>query len=187
MISYIHRPGDFVRRIPAFRTNDRFLLDSGLSQCQPFPSDVAATFRLGPRMSAGSSLRPAQGWVRRSSAVRISVSCAEDRSHELEVLIAAGPPTASERVTSGLQPLDFQVALSPFEERVLVLIAEGESDKEIARRLCCSVDSIKRAVRQVLVRLAARNRTEAAVRAVLCGLIMPGDAGSSTGELSGSA
>jgi DNA-binding NarL/FixJ family response regulator len=52
-------------------------------------------------------------------------------------------------------------------------VAAGETDREIARSLNTSVDRVKRAVRSSLMRLGARNRTEAAVRALLAGLVSP--------------
>lgn len=65
-------------------------------------------------------------------------------------------------------------ALPPFEAAVLSLVAAGETDREIARSLNTSVDRVKHAVRSSLTRLGARNRTEAAVRALLAGLVSPG-------------
>jgi DNA-binding CsgD family transcriptional regulator len=59
--------------------------------------------------------------------------------------------------------------LTPLEGRVLALVAQGYSDQEIAHVLGISVHTAKHAVRNSLVRLGARNRTEAAVRALADG------------------
>ncbi len=62
-------------------------------------------------------------------------------------------------------------ALSPLEVRVLRLIAEGNSNKEIAARLSLSEDSVKGHVRNILSKLGANDRTHAAMIGVKRGII----------------
>lgn len=57
------------------------------------------------------------------------------------------------------------------DREVLRLMAIGARDRDIAVAFGISVDGAKRAVRSLLIRLAAQNRTEAAVRAVADGLV----------------
>ena len=61
--------------------------------------------------------------------------------------------------------------LTPRDREVLRLMALGARDRDIAVACGISVDGAKRAVRSLLIRLAAQNRTEAAVRAVAGGLV----------------
>jgi DNA-binding NarL/FixJ family response regulator len=60
--------------------------------------------------------------------------------------------------------------LSPGERQVLSLVAIGESDSSIARRLCSSIPAVKKKIQSILRKMGARNRTQAAVVAVLLGL-----------------
>ncbi len=53
--------------------------------------------------------------------------------------------------------------LTPREEQILTLVAEGNSNKEIARLLSLREKSIKHVMTRVLKKLQARNRTEAAM------------------------
>jgi DNA-binding NarL/FixJ family response regulator len=61
--------------------------------------------------------------------------------------------------------------LSPLEVRVLRLIAEGNSNKEIAARLSATEDSVKGHVRNILSKLGANDRTHAAMIGVKRGII----------------
>jgi DNA-binding NarL/FixJ family response regulator len=64
-----------------------------------------------------------------------------------------------------------QDALSPAEVRVLWLIAQGNSNKEIAARLSVTEDGIKGQVRSILAKLGAHDRAHAAVIALKRGII----------------
>jgi len=64
-----------------------------------------------------------------------------------------------------------QDALSPSEVRVLGLIAQGNSNKEIAERLSVTEDTIKGQVRSILAKLGAHDRTHAAVIGLKRGII----------------
>ena len=55
--------------------------------------------------------------------------------------------------------------------RVLRLIAEGNSNKEIAARLSVTEDSVKGHVRNILSKLGANDRTHAAMIGVKRGII----------------
>jgi DNA-binding NarL/FixJ family response regulator len=62
-------------------------------------------------------------------------------------------------------------SLSPLEVRVLRLIAEGNSNKEIAGRLSVTEDSVKGHVRNILSKLGANDRAHAAMIGVKRGII----------------
>jgi len=63
--------------------------------------------------------------------------------------------------------------LSPREREVLVLIAEGLSNGEIAAELGIAVNTVRNHVRSILEKLGLRNRVQAAVYAVWAGLLSP--------------
>jgi len=64
-----------------------------------------------------------------------------------------------------------QDALSPAEVRVLTLVAQGHSNKEVAARLSVTEDAIKGQVRSILAKLGAHDRAHAAVIALKRGII----------------
>ena len=61
--------------------------------------------------------------------------------------------------------------LSPRERQVLVRVATGASNKEIGRELNLAEVTVKLHVRQILRKIKARNRSEAAAMATRAGLI----------------
>lgn len=62
-------------------------------------------------------------------------------------------------------------ALSRREQQVLQEVARGHNNREIAQRLRVSVDTIKTHLSRVMLKLAARDRTHAAVMALQRGLV----------------
>ncbi|MFG1954920.1 response regulator transcription factor [Micromonospora sp. NPDC048830] len=63
------------------------------------------------------------------------------------------------------------VRLTPRERETLVLLAEGLSNKQIARRMLISQHGVKRLVASVLLKLNCSNRTLAAAVAIKQGLL----------------
>jgi DNA-binding NarL/FixJ family response regulator len=63
-------------------------------------------------------------------------------------------------------------ALTPREREVLALLAEGASNKEIARALALSVHTVKFHVASLTEKLGARSRVEAVAIAIRAGLVM---------------
>jgi len=61
--------------------------------------------------------------------------------------------------------------LSPMEVRVLQLIADGNSNKDIAGKLTITEEAVKGQVRNILSKLAANDRTHAAVLGLKRGII----------------
>lgn len=61
--------------------------------------------------------------------------------------------------------------LSNAEQRILQLVAEGATNKEIAEQLFWSEVTVKKKLQEVLEKLNAANRTQAAVKAIRQGLI----------------
>ncbi|MFA6317849.1 MAG: response regulator transcription factor [Elusimicrobiota bacterium] len=67
------------------------------------------------------------------------------------------------------------VALTKTEIKVLALLGRGNSNKEIAAKLECSVKTIKNHLNSIFQKLGVSNRTEAVVKGIDMGLISPED------------
>jgi len=63
--------------------------------------------------------------------------------------------------------------LTPREQAVLRLVAQGQTNRAIARKLNVSVGTVKLHVSQIITKLGVSDRTQAAVRAVELGLVTP--------------
>ena len=57
-------------------------------------------------------------------------------------------------------PADFRSALTARESEIVAFVAEGLTNKEVARRLCVSHETIKKHLKKVFVKLGVRHRTE---------------------------
>ena len=86
-------------------------------------------------------------------------------------LAAPGEAADAELVEPGEASAEAEVALTPREFEVLSLIAEGASNKAIARRLAISVHTVKFHVASLLEKLDAEGRTEAIALAARLGVI----------------
>ena len=83
--------------------------------------------------------------------------------------IIQGKPTQQE----ALQPATPLSELTPREQEILSHIAEGESNKVIARNLGISDGTVKLHVKAILRKLGVHSRVEAAVMAVEQGVGKP--------------
>jgi DNA-binding NarL/FixJ family response regulator len=62
-------------------------------------------------------------------------------------------------------------SLSNHEHDVLTLVAEGLTNKEIGARLTISEDTVKKHVQNIIWKLRAADRTQAAIMAFRMGLL----------------
>jgi len=86
-------------------------------------------------------------------------------------LAAPGEPADAALVIPGDPEPGPDVALTPRELDVLALIAEGESNKAIARRLAISVHTVKFHIASLLDKLDAQDRAEAVAQGARLGAI----------------
>jgi DNA-binding NarL/FixJ family response regulator len=87
--------------------------------------------------------------------------------------VHAGRKSMSPEVSFGLAEHATDDALTPAEIRVLRLIAQGNANKEIARELSLSEETVKGQVRNILSKLGAKDRTHAAMIGFKRGIIEP--------------
>ena len=85
--------------------------------------------------------------------------------------VHAGRKNLSPEVSFELAEHAAEDTLSPLEVRVLRLIADGNSNKEIAALLSVTEDSVKGHVRNILSKLGANDRTHAATIGIKRGII----------------
>ena len=85
--------------------------------------------------------------------------------------VHGGKKALSSEVTFQLAEHATDDALTPSEIRVLQLIAQGNSNKEIASQLSVTEETIKGQVRNILAKLGANDRTRAAMIGIKRGII----------------
>jgi len=85
--------------------------------------------------------------------------------------VHAGKKVLSPEVTYELAQHVMDDLLTPAEVRVLHLIAQGNANKEIARALDVSEETVKTQVRSILSKLGAKDRTHAAMIAFRRGIL----------------
>jgi DNA-binding NarL/FixJ family response regulator len=85
--------------------------------------------------------------------------------------VHAGRKALSAEISFDLAEHVAQEALSPLEVRVLRLIANGHTNKEIAAKLSVTEEAVKSQVRSILSKLGTDDRTHAAVIGLKRGII----------------
>lgn len=85
--------------------------------------------------------------------------------------VHAGRKSMSPEVSIEIAEHATDDALTPAEIRVLRLIAQGNANKEIARELSVSEETVKGQVRNILSKLGAKDRTHAAMIGLKRGII----------------
>ena len=103
-------------------------------------------------------------------AMAISMVLAGGSYLPAETMQVDGFPAAGSRA-AGTGERSFADTLSPRERQVLVRLSSGASNKEIGRDLNLAEVTVKLHVRQILRKIKARNRSEAASMATRAGLI----------------
>lgn len=119
----------------------------------------------GPEMALRASKRGAAGIVMRDGSPPRMVAALRAAALGLEVRDRAF------RIPEAEPELELRADLSPREREALNLLAQGFSNRRIARRLGISEHTAKFHVNRVMEKLDARSRTDAAVRGLRAGLV----------------
>lgn len=82
----------------------------------------------------------------------------------------ADPPGRGRPLEKRTEPAVLE-SLTPREIEVLKLLAQGQSNQEIAQSLLISVSTVKKHVRQIIAKLGVSDRTQAAIQAIKLGLL----------------
>jgi DNA-binding NarL/FixJ family response regulator len=85
-------------------------------------------------------------------------------------------PKAAARLMQAISAPQSPEALTERETQVLRLLAQGQSNKQIARNLHNTEQTIKTHVRSILSKLGVQSRTQATLYAIRTGLVSPGSA-----------
>ena len=81
----------------------------------------------------------------------------------LQTAAASGKPADADQATAGASPTE---TLSDKEEKILSLIADGKSNKQIAAAVFLAEGTVKNYVSRIMEKLHANTRTELAVISV---------------------
>jgi DNA-binding NarL/FixJ family response regulator len=115
-----------------------------------------------PMVMLGSNDSDAFGWLpRNAGAIQIDAA--------LRAVAAGLIVRSHEHMDAGFAAMhesDLQTLLTPREVEVLTAIAEGLTNKEIARRLDISLHTVKFHIESVFRKLGAHTRTEAVTKAI---------------------
>jgi NarL family two-component system response regulator LiaR len=85
-------------------------------------------------------------------------------------------PKAAARLMQAVSAPESPEALTERETEVLRLLSHGRSNKQIARSLNTTEQTIKSHVSRILAKLGVQSRTQAALYAIRTGLVSPGSA-----------
>lgn len=118
------------------------------------------------RVAFTGHLPPSRPGTRQDPTIRLHGPCAITLAAELlRGEVRDGPPL---RAT----PMD-TVALTPREQHILEGIVAGQTNRQIAVGMKLAEKTVKNAVTEILGKLGACSRTEAAVVAMRAGLVDP--------------
>lgn len=119
-----------------------------------------------PRTVRAALERGAQGYIPKSTPPRVMI-------HAIHLVLEGGvyaPPGVSD--ADNPDPAEQAAALlTPRQHEVLRLLVEGKSNKEIARTLALSDNTVRVHAAAIFKALNVRNRTEAAFAAIRLGIL----------------
>ncbi len=157
---------------------------SGCDTCSTVPSDWLASSGIeAPRARivicySECTRLCAQSLIRSGVSALVPDDVSPVALVQIIQLVLAGlryaPPDLIVDCTAAPPP-PMQAELSRRERQVAEFLARGQSNKEIARRLGVSEITIKVHVSNLLRKLQARNRTEAATHLLAAGLVAPAE------------
>jgi DNA-binding NarL/FixJ family response regulator len=151
----------------------------GLATCRnikqecPATSVILVTMHENPEYLLEALKAGAAGYVLKDITQRELITAVRRVLHGESILNREIVARALEHLTSETPRQEELPAarLSPREREVLKLLAQGQTNREIARNLTVSVSTVKIHVEHILAKLGVSDRTQAAVRAIELGLL----------------
>jgi DNA-binding CsgD family transcriptional regulator len=131
--------------------------------------DVAAPFtRIGDAQPWRALITPPEKGV---ANIRLALHHVRPRIGQMDHIFReeAGPRSGAARTPEAQRPS----ALSPRERSILELIGQGQSNKEIARQLHISPETVKSHVKNIFSKLGVERRAQAIYQAKDLGLVTP--------------
>ena len=123
-------------------------------------ADVLDTIRAVHRGESRLAPNIARKVIEQFRRLADGAAAADTSSAEGPVSVEASAPPARAMTNGGVD------ALTQKEERILELIAEGRSNKDIARAIFLAEGTVKNYVSRIMEKLHTRTRTELAVKAL---------------------
>jgi LuxR family maltose regulon positive regulatory protein len=152
-------------------------------------TDLSIAHDRAGRMNAASAvLTEIVGWAAEANVV----SFAHERAGQIDHILTYTQSTWSDDAVlsdfsrgllagntgmNGKLPRPAKDALSEREQTILGFIANGKSNKQIARALGVTPETIKTHIKRIFLKLAAKSRAQAVVRAQSLGLLLNAEAG----------
>jgi DNA-binding NarL/FixJ family response regulator len=151
----------------------------GLSTCRaikqecPATSVILVTMHANPEYLFEALKAGAAGYVLKDVSQRELISAVQGVLRGESILNQELVARLLQRLASETQSREGLPPgrLSPREREVLELLAKGQTNREIARKLTVSVSTVKIHVEHILAKLGVSDRTQAAVRATEMGLL----------------
>jgi len=180
---------EVLARIPELPDLDLVLLDASMPGMEHF-AGLRVTVEKIPNVpvivtSATESRAKIVAAVRNGARGYFSLSAKQGVLLHALPLVMAGEfyiPASALRVGNGLEmlgsdglaPRSSSDGLTPRQCEIAVMLADGKSNKEIARELSVLEGTVKHHVRDILRKLGVRNRTEAVLAAAHAGYLPRG-------------
>lgn len=85
--------------------------------------------------------------------------------------VARGENSLPPEIAQRLQERLAEPEITPREREIIILVARGNANKEIAATLGISEDTVKQHVSRILVKLKVNDRAQATAEAIRCGIV----------------
>jgi DNA-binding NarL/FixJ family response regulator len=145
---------------------------AAIRRADPRVRVIVVTMHDGPDYHTAALRAGASGFVLKSATQREIVSAVTrvlSGGSAVDDRPAARPPYC--RVAAGEETPVLVERITPREHDVLRLLAEGQTNRQIALALGLSAGTVKIHVERLIAKLGARDRTQAAVRALSLGIL----------------
>lgn len=145
-----------------------------IKKVAPNTSVIMVTMHENPEYLLEALRVGASGYLLKESSsdqVRQTIQSIFDGGESLSSRAVSGLLTQMMSKGASQQKLEMGETLTPREREVLVLVAAGRTNREIAATLIISPGTAKQHVERIIGKLGVSDRTQAAVKAIQLGLV----------------